>query len=42
MKRKRVFEIIERSEGNDLLSTLYDWFMIAIIVLSLIPLAFKS
>ena len=42
MKRKRVFEIVERSEGNDLLSTIYDWFMIVIIILSLVPLAFKS
>ena len=42
MKRKRVFEIIEKSNGTDKLSTLYDLFMIIIIVISLIPLAFKE
>ena len=42
MKRKRLFEIIEKSDGVDFLSTLYDVFMIVVIVLSLIPLAFKE
>ena len=39
--RKRVFEIIEKAEGNDKLSSIYDFSMIIIIVASLIPLAFK-
>ena len=39
--RKRLFEIIEKSDGNDKLSTLYDYTMIVIITLSLIPLLFK-
>ena len=39
--RKRVFEIIEVSDGNDLASSIYDYFMIIVIVASLIPLAFK-
>ena len=41
MSRKRIFEIIEKSEGNDTQSALYDYFMIAVIAISLIPLAFK-
>ena len=40
--RKRVYEVIEKSEGSDLLSTIYDLFMIVVIVISLIPLAFKT
>ena len=40
--RKRLFEIIEKSKGADLLSYIYDIFMIIVIVLSLIPLAFKQ
>lgn len=39
--RKRVFEIIEVSSGGDKLSSIYDFFMIGLIILSLIPLAFK-
>ena len=42
MSRKRIFEIIEKSEGNDTLSTVYDFTMIIVIVISLIPLAFKT
>ena len=42
MSRKRIFEIIEKSDGNDKLSSIYDFSMIFIIVLSLIPLAFKE
>lgn len=41
MSRKRIFEIIEKSEGDDLLSHIYDISMIIVIVVSLIPLAFK-
>ena len=40
--RRRVFEIIEASDGNDKLSSIYDWFMIVVIVASLIPLAYKT
>ena len=40
-KRKRLFEIIEASHGNDVLSSIYDYFMIVVIIISLIPLAFK-
>ena len=40
--RKRIFEIIEKSDGNDRLSTLYDYTMIVVITLSLIPLVFKQ
>ena len=42
MKRKRIFEIIEKSNGNDQLSSFYDVSMIIVIVLSLVPLAFKG
>ena len=40
--RKRIFEIIEASEGNDVVSRIYDVFMIVVIIASLIPLAFKT
>lgn len=40
--RKRIFEIIELSDGNDKLSRLYDLAMMCAIVISLIPLAFKE
>ena len=40
--RKRIYEIVEASGGNDKLSLLYDWLMIVIIVASLIPLAYKA
>ena len=40
--RKRLFEIIELSDGNDRLSRIYDLFMMCIIVISLFPLAFKE
>lgn len=39
--RKRVFEIIEQSEG-DKISSIYDYAMIIVILLSLVPLAFKE
>lgn len=42
MKRKRLFEIIEKSEGDDRLSSAYDIFMIIVITASLVPLAFKE
>lgn len=40
--RKRIFEIIELSDGNDKLSRFYDLFMMCVIVISLVPLAFKE
>lgn len=40
--RKRLFEIIELSDGNDKISRLYDLVMMCAIVISLIPLAFKE
>lgn len=40
--RKRIYEIIEKSSGDDTLSSIYDVFMIIVIVISLIPLAFKD
>lgn len=40
--RKRLSEIIEKSNGNDKLSSIYDSFMLVVILLSLVPLAFKS
>ncbi len=42
MTRKRLFEIIEKSDGTDHLSTAYDVIMIVMIVISLIPLALKT
>ena len=40
--RKRVFEIIEKSNDNDMASSFYDYFMIVVIFISLVPLAFKN
>lgn len=40
--RKRIFEIIELSHDGDRASTIYDFGMMAIIIISLIPLAFKA
>lgn len=40
--RKRIHEIIEASNGHDVLSTVYDVFMIIVIIISLIPLNFKD
>lgn len=40
--RKRLFEIIELSDGNDKLSGGYDLLMMCTIVISLFPLAFKE
>ena len=42
MPRKRIYEIIEKSSHKDKLSTAYDLFMIVVIFLSLVPLAFKE
>ncbi len=40
--RKRIFEIIEIAKENDRLSNVYDVFMMAVIVASLIPLTSKA
>ena len=40
--RKRIYEIIEKSNGKDIISSIYDYLMIVVIVVSLVPLAFKS
>ena len=40
--RKRIFEIIEVSKDGDTASAAYDTLMLVVIVVSLIPLAFKS
>ncbi len=40
--RKRIYEILEIAEDDDKLSSLYDTFMMIVIILSLIPLAFKQ
>ena len=40
--RRRIFEIIETANEGDLLSSLYDAFMMLLIIISLIPLAFKE
>lgn len=40
--RRRLFEIVEVSSDNDKLSSIYDSFMIVMIIISLVPLAFKD
>lgn len=40
--RKRLFEIVEVSQDNDKLSTAYDIFMMLVILISIIPLAFVT
>lgn len=40
--RKRIFEIIETATENDKISNIYDISMMIVIIVSLIPLAFKS
>ena len=42
MNRKRIYEIIEKAETSDIISAIYDYFMIVVIVLSLVPLGFKE
>ena len=39
MSRKRLYDIIEKSEGHDIPSSIYDYLMIVAIVVSLTPLA---
>ena len=40
--RKRLYEIIEVAKEGDVVSTVYDVLMLSTIVISIIPLAFKS
>lgn len=40
--RRRIYEIIEKSEAGDKLSLIYDRFMILVILLSILPLCFKG
>lgn len=40
--RRRIYEIIEKSEEGDKLSLIYDRFMICVILLSILPLCFKG
>lgn len=40
--RKRLYEIISASDGNSKISSVYDIFMIAVIIASIIPLVFKQ
>lgn len=40
--RERIYGIIEKSSGNDIWSSVYDYAMIGVIVLSIMPLAFKQ
>lgn len=39
--RQRIYEIIDVSDGSDPASTSYDYFMVAVVIISLVPLAFK-
>lgn len=40
--REKIFRVIEASDGNDVWSSLYDYFTMLLIILSLVPLAFKE
>lgn len=40
--RKRIYEIIELSQDNDCVSSVYDILMMVAIIISIIPLAFKQ
>ena len=40
--RKRIFEIIEKSKGNDKVSFVYDIFMLAVIFISIVPVTIKE
>lgn len=40
--RRRIYEIIEKSEEGDRLSLIYDRFMMFVILLSILPLCFKG
>ena len=40
--RKRLFEIIEIADSDDRVSKWYDWFMMAVIIISIVPLAVRK
>ena len=40
--RKKIFEMVEPGEGINKVSSFYDYFMMMVIIVSLIPLAFKN
>jgi len=40
--RKKLYDIIEPTNGKNILSTIYDYFMILVILLSIIPLGIKE
>lgn len=40
--RKRIFNIIEIAKDNDKISEFYDWFMMIVILSSILPLAFHT
>ena len=40
--RKKIFDIIEPSDGKNILSTIYDYFMILVILISIFPLCIKQ
>ena len=40
--RKRIFEVIEAAQEQDRVSLIYDWFMMAVILVSIVPLAFHK
>lgn len=40
--RKKLYSTIEPNDSNNKASIIYDYFMIAVIILSLVPLAFKE
>lgn len=40
--RKKIFNIIEPSEGDNVLSSIYDYAMIVVIIISILPLCFKQ
>ncbi len=40
--RKKIFEMVEPGEGLNKVSSFYDYFMMMVIIASLIPLAFKN
>ena len=40
--RKKIFEMVEPGEGINKVSSFYDYFMMIVIIVSLIPLAFKN
>lgn len=42
MIRKKIYDIIEVSDGDNVASSVYDYGMIAVIIVSLVPLVFKE